>query len=32
MAILEEEKDVAGEIFANGNLNSDFRVYFREEV
>ena len=32
MAILEEEKDVAGEIFANGDLNSDFRVYFREEV
>ena len=32
MAILEEEKDVTGEIFANGDLNSDFRVYFREEV
>ena len=32
MAILEEEKDVAGEIFANGDLNSDFRVYFREDV
>ena len=32
MAILEEEKDVSGEIFANGDLNSDFRVYFREEV
>ena len=32
MAILEEEKDVAGEIFANGDLNSDFRVYFKEEV
>ena len=32
MAILEKEKDVAGEIFANGDLNSDFRVYFREEV
>ncbi len=32
MAILEKEKDVPGEIFANGDLNSDFRVYFREEV
>ena len=32
MAILDKEKDVAGEIFANGDLNSDFRVYFREEV
>ena len=32
MAILEEEKDVAGEIFANGDLNSEFRVYFREDV
>lgn len=32
MVILEKEKDVAGEIFANGNLNSDFKVYFREEV
>lgn len=31
-AILEKEKDVAGEIFANGDLNSDFKVYFREEV
>ena len=32
MAILEEEKDVAGEIFANGDLNSNFKVYFREEL
>ena len=32
MAILEKEKDVAGEIFANGDLNSDFKVYFREEL
>ena len=32
MAILEEEKDVTGEIFANGDLNSDFKVYFREEL
>ena len=32
VAILEKEKDVAGEIFANGDLNSDFKVYFREEV
>ena len=30
--ILEKEKDVAGEIFANGDLNSEFRVYFREDV
>ena len=32
MAILEEEKDAEGEIFANGDLNSGFRVYFREKV
>lgn len=32
LAILEEEKDIAGEIFANGDLNNGFRVYFREEV
>lgn len=31
-AILEKEKDVAGEIFANGDLNSNFKVYFRENV
>ena len=32
LAILEEEKDIAGEIFANGDLNNGFKVYFREEV
>lgn len=32
MAILEKEKDVAGDIFANGDLNSGFKVYFREKV
>ncbi len=31
-AILEQEKDVAGEIFIDGDLNNDFKVYFREEV
>lgn len=31
-AILEKEKDVTGEIFANGDLSRDFKVYFREEV
>lgn len=30
-AILEKEKDVEGEIFINGNLNTD-KVYFREKV
>ena len=29
---LEKEKDVTGEIFANGDLSRDFKVYFREEV
>ena len=32
MAILEQEKDVEGEIFANGDLNNGFRIYFREKV
>ena len=32
LAILEEEKDIVGEIFANGDLNNGFKVYFREEV
>ncbi len=31
-AIIEEEKEKAGEIFANGDLNSKFRVYFRESL
>ena len=32
IAIIEEEKDKKGEIFANGDLNDKFKVYFREEV
>ncbi len=32
MAILEQEKDVEGEIFANGDLNNGFRIYFRQKV
>lgn len=32
VAIIEEEKGVNGEIFANGDLNQKFKVYFREEV
>ena len=31
-AIIEEEKGKAGEIFANGDLNNKFRVYFRESL
>ncbi len=31
-AIIQEEKEKAGEIFANGDLNSKFRVYFRESL
>ncbi len=31
-AIIEKEKGKAGEIFANGDLNSKFRVYFRESL
>lgn len=30
--IIEEEKGKAGEIFANGDLNNKFRVYFRESL
>ena len=32
VAIIEQEKDIEGDIFANGDLNSNFRVYFREKV
>ena len=32
IAIIEEEKDKKGELFANGDLNDKFKVYFREEV
>ena len=32
IAIIDEEKDTKGEIFANGDLNDNFKVYFREEV
>ncbi len=31
-AIIEEEKGKAGEIFANGDLNQKFRVYFKESL
>lgn len=31
-AILEEEKGKPGEIFANGDLNKKFKVYFRESL
>lgn len=31
-AIIEEEKGKAGEIFANGDLNNKFRIYFRESL
>lgn len=31
-AIIEEEKGKAGEIFANGDLNNKFRVYFKESL
>ncbi len=31
-AILEEEKGKKGEIFANGDLNNKFRVYFSESL
>ena len=31
-AIIEKEKGKAGEIFANGDLNNKFRVYFRESL
>ena len=30
--ILEKEKDVEGDIFVNGDLNNNFKVYFREKV
>lgn len=31
-AIIEEEKGKSGEIFANGDLNNKFRVYFKESL
>ncbi|MCI8548715.1 MAG: FtsQ-type POTRA domain-containing protein [Bacilli bacterium] len=31
-AIIEKEKGKQGEIFANGDLNNKFRVYFRESL
>lgn len=31
-AIIQEEKGKMGEIFANGDLNNKFRVYFRESL
>ena len=32
VAIMEKEKDKAGEIFVNGDLNNKFQPYFREKV
>ena len=32
IAILEKEKDIEGDIFVNGDLNNDFKAYFREKV
>ena len=31
-SIIEQEKGKSGEIFANGDLNNKFRVYFRENL
>lgn len=31
-AIIEEEKGKEGEIFANGDLNNKFKVYFKESI
>lgn len=31
-AIIEEEKGKSGEIFANGDLNNKFKVYFKESL
>lgn len=31
-SIIEQEKGKAGEIYANGDLNNNFRVYFRESL
>lgn len=32
ISILEQEKGKQGDIFANGDLNKNFKVYFREKV
>ncbi len=32
VALIEKEKDKAGEIFVNGDLNNKFQPYFREKV
>ena len=32
VTIIEQEKDIEGDIFANGDLNSNFKVYFREKL
>ena len=32
VAILEQEKDIEGDIFVNGDLNNKFQPYFREKV
>ena len=32
VAIIEQEKDKAGDIYVNGDLNNKFQPYFREKV
>ena len=32
VTMIEQEKDIEGDIFANGDLNSSFKVYFREKL
>ena len=32
VTIIEQEKEREGDIFANGDLNSNFKVYFREKL
>ena len=32
IAIIEQEKDIEGDIFVNGDLNNGFKAYFREKV
>lgn len=32
LALIEQEKNIEGDIFVNGDLNNKFRAYFREKV
>ena len=32
VAIIEQEKGKEGDIYANGDLNNKFQIYFREKV